>query len=143
MIEAFLVLIKSKREMKIVKYIFVISLIAFSLGGCKYDFIVPEEIPIIDPDDPNAVQVSFATDIQPIFNSKCIFCHDTGGQSPDLTEGNSYSSLNSGNFIDTGNPSGSPLYQKPNPDAGGSHQKYTPVEAALVLAWIQQGAKNN
>lgn len=128
--------------MKIVKYIFVISLIAFSLGGCKYDFIVPEDIPITDPDDPNAVQISFATDIQPIFDSKCIFCHKSGGQNPDLTAGNSYAALNS-NYVNTTTPTASTLYTKPKPDAGGSHQKYSAGEAALVLGWIQQGAKNN
>ena len=128
--------------MKIVKYIFVISLIAYGLVGCKYDFVVPIEIP--PTNDSTAVQISFANDIQPIFNSKCIFCHKTGGQVPNLTEGNSYAALTAGTeYVNTANPSESMLVKQPAPDNGTSHQKYSAQEAVNVLIWIQQGAKNN
>lgn len=126
--------------MKIAKYIFVIGLIALGLGGCKYDFVVPPTVPITDPDDPNAMQISFANDIQPIFDSKCVTCHFTG-KTPDLTEGNSYASLTSGGMINTADPEASKLYTQPTEVAG--HQQYNDTEALLVLGWIKQGAKNN
>lgn len=126
--------------MKSFKYLFAITILILGLAGCKYSFIVPEDIPITDPNDPNAVQVSFAEDIQPIFDASCVFCHN-GTRNPNLTSGNSFSSLNS-NYVNKDNPEGSKIYTEPAPS--GSHGKrYTAAEAALVLGWIKQGAKNN
>jgi hypothetical protein len=129
--------------MKSLKFLFTVVLIAFFFVGCKYDFIVPEEIPVIDPDDPNAEQISFSSDIVPIFESKCTACHTTGKQRPDLSAANAYSSLNSTRYLNSSDAELSFIYTKPNPDASGTHQKYSAGEAALVLGWIQQGAKNN
>ena len=70
--------------MKSLKYLFAIVFLVLALAGCKYSLIVPEDIPIIDPNDPNAVQVSLAEDIQPIFDEKCTFCH-SGSRNPNLT----------------------------------------------------------
>ena len=127
--------------MKSLKYLFAVVFLVLTLAGCKYSFIVPEDIPNIDPDDPNAEQVSFANDIQPIFDNKCVICH-SGSRNPNLTDGNSYSSLNSG-YINIDNPEGSKIYTQADPSTGGSHKKYSEAEAALVLGWIKQGAKDN
>lgn len=132
--------------MKTLKLLFAVVIVALLFGQCTYDFIVPEDILVIDPDDPNAPEVSFKSAIVPIFtsNNNCTACHGTGGQLPDLTTANAYSSLNSTRYINSGSPTESRIYAVPNPaNSGHSQKKYTAAEAALVLAWIQQGAKNN
>ncbi|QGY46605.1 hypothetical protein GM418_23975 [Maribellus comscasis] len=129
--------------MKSLKYLFTIALIALFFVGCKYDFIVPEEVPVIDPDDPDAEEISFSADIIPIFESKCVACHKTGGQLPDLSAANAFSSLNSTRYINSSTPEESLIYTRPNPDNTDSHPKYSATEAVYVLGWIQQGAKNN
>lgn len=129
--------------MKALKLIFIIGIVALSLGGCTYDFIVPEDVPVFNPDDPNAAQISFSSDIVAVFSSKCVSCHKTGGQSPDLSADNAYTSIATTRYLNTGAPAESLIYTKADPASTGSHQKYTEAEAAKVLIWIQQGAKNN
>ena len=125
--------------MKYLKYLFAITFLALSLVGCKYSFIVPEDV--IDPDDPNAPQVSYAEEIQPIFDDKCVFCHN-GNRNPNLTPGNSYASISSG-YINLESPEESLIYTKVDPDGGGSHLKMTAGQSALLLTWIKQGANDN
>lgn len=123
-----------------IKILLLVVVAAFAVAGCKYDWIIPEEVPVIDPD---GEEISFAEQILPIFNSgnNCTACHN-GSQMPDLREGNAYSSLNSTRYINKTTPAESRIYAIPHPD-GGHYKKYTATQAALVLAWIQQGAKNN
>lgn len=122
--------------MKSLKYIFAVAFIIFGMASCKYSFIVPEEIPDVD-----TIQISFAEDIQPIFDGKCASCHG-GSLSPNLTSGNSYSAISS-NYINATNPEESLIYTKADPNTGGTHKKYSQAEAVFVLGWIKQGAKNN
>ena len=123
------------KTLKLVAIIFV----ALLFNHCTYDWIVPEEV--IDPDDPNVEEISFATEIAPIFTSlDCIACHG-GGIPPDLTSANAYSSIVPSR-VNLDNPEESKIYTKPSPS--GSHPKqYSEAQAALVLTWITQGAKNN
>ena len=108
----------------------------FILSSCTSDYIVPE------PSPPSGAQVSYATQIQPYFNSNCISCHATGSDAPDLTEGKSYQALMSMNLVNTATPEKSRLYEKIN--TGGSMNQHSTVAGnKLVLSWIQQGAKNN
>lgn len=127
--------------MKIFKLLFAVAAVTLILSGCKYDFIVPEDVP--DPDDPNAEQVSFAQEIQPIFTNNCTSCHDTGGQMPDLTAGNAYSSINTTRYINFDTPGESLIYTRPHPSNTGSHPTYSESQAAKLLLWINQGAQNN
>ncbi len=132
--------------MKILKLFLMLVLIIFLFSECRYSFIVPEEIPVIDPNDPNAPQVSFTNDILPIFTNgnNCTACHNTGGTPPDLTVGKAYASLNSKRFINTATPAESKIYQYIETSTSThTRKKYTPAQAALVLGWIQQGAKDN
>ncbi len=132
--------------MKILKLSLVVVLFIFLFSECRYSFIVPEEIIVIDPDDPDAKQVSFAKDIVPIFTSgnNCTACHNTGGTSPDLTAGKAYASLNSTRYINTATPAESKIYHYIEPGTSThTRKKYTAAQAALVLGWIQQGAKDN
>ena len=123
------------KTLKLVAVIFV----ALLFSQCTYDFIVPEEV--IDPDDPNVEEISFATEIAPIFTSlDCTACH-SGGIPPNLTSANAYSSIVPSR-VNLDNPEESKIYTKPSPS--GSHPKqYSDAQAALVLTWIKQGAKNN
>jgi hypothetical protein len=127
--------------MKIFKLLFALVVVSLIFSGCKYDFIVPEDVP--DPDDPNAEQVSFAQEVQPIFSTSCTSCHDTGGQMPDLTDGNSYAAINTTRYINFDTPEESLIYTRPHPSNTGSHPTYTESQAATLLLWIKQGAQNN
>jgi hypothetical protein len=136
---------KNECKMKTLKFLITVVVIALLFGGCKYDFIVEEEIPVIDPGDPNAEQISFSTAILPIFTTgnNCTSCHSTGKTAPDLTAANAYSAIVS-KYINTTTPEQSTIYTVPKPDVSGhSQKKYTANQAALILIWIQQGAKNN
>ena len=124
------------KALKIILSIFAMGLI---FGGCAYNFIVEEEV--VDPTDPDAPEVSFSGEIVPVFSSKCVSCHTTGNQMPDLSPENAYSSLNTSRYINTSDPASSLIYTKPSPT--GNHVKYSEAEAALVLTWITQGAQNN
>ncbi len=133
--------------MKKLKILFAVIGVSFLLSGCVYNFIVPEEvIAPIDVDDPDAPQISFATQIEPIWNNNnnCTACHKTGGTNPDLTTGNAYNSVNVAKYINSATAEESKIYSHPNPDTDTHKQKkYTASQAALILGWIQQGAKNN
>lgn len=138
-----LITINNFNKMKALKIIFTLLFVALIFGGCEYDFILPEEVIVIDPDDPDAPQISFASQVVPIFSSKCISCHDSGGQVPDLTSANAFASLNTTRYINSASPAESLIYTRPNPTNNDSHPKYSEAEAALILGWLQQGAKNN
>ena len=120
--------------------IFLVSvLLSLLIGGCKYDFIIPVEVtPVTEP-------VSFSTQVAPIFStsSKCTSCHKTGGEAPDLTAAKAFASIVP-NLVNSTTPEASLIYSFPAP-ATASHtwKKYTASEAAIILAWIKQGAQNN
>ena len=115
-----------------------VVMVSVLVGGCKYDWILPEIVPDIDPDEP----ISFSQQILPIFSEKnCTACHD-GSPAPDLREANAYASVNSSSYLNRTAPEQSSIYTEPHPD--GSHPvKYSAAQAALILAWIKQGAENN
>lgn len=129
-----------------IKYFIPIIVIAFLFSACKYDFIIPEQVIVVDPDDPNAEEIKFSEHVLPIFtnNNNCTSCHKTGGQAPDLTAGNAFSAINNTKYINKTAPAASKIYEHVRPGSSTHTQKkYTEAEAALVLAWISQGAKNN
>lgn len=121
------------------KILLLVIVAAVMAGSCMYDWEIPEEIPDIDPNE----EISFSEEILPIFNSgnNCTACHN-GSQIPDLREDNAYSSLNSTRYINKTSPEESRIYAVPHPD-GNHYKKYTGTQAVLILAWIEQGAKNN
>jgi hypothetical protein len=130
--------------MKTLKFLFALIMVILLMSGCVYNFILPEDV--IDPEDPDAPEMSFGQDIVPIFtnNNNCTSCHDTGGQIPDLTAANAYASLNSSRYINSSTPEESKIYTWTHPDTDSHKQKkYTNAQAAKVLIWIKQGAKNN
>lgn len=123
-----------KRFLQIIIPLFVMVF----LYSCEYDFIEPKQPDPIDPTD----TISFKTEVAPIFSTQsCTNCH-SGTISPDLSPDKAYNSIINNGMIDTDNPDQSIIYTKPSPQ-GGHPATYTINQAALVLTWIQQGAKNN
>lgn len=91
--------------------------------------------------------VSYTANIVPVFEKSCSLsgCHNAGGVAPDLSSANAYNALSNGGYIDVATPRNSKIY-------GFVSGRLTPVMpvsgadpeiAAIILAWIQQGALNN
>lgn len=113
---------------------------------------VEDQVPEI-PDGP----ISYANDIQPIFNSNCGggFCHTNGDnvngvnldsfQSTINSEGLAYGSL----IIVPNDAANSPLVDKlgSSPDEGARMPQGRPAlsnsEIGKIIAWIDQGAQDN
>jgi hypothetical protein len=93
------------------------------------------QLETVNPEEP----VLFQTQIQPIFSNNCITCHK-GSRNPDLRDGNSYSSLTTGGYVNLP-AADSRLYSQV---ISGSHASFTlDTEKQLILIWIGQGALNN
>ena len=108
-------------------------------SSCQYKFIVE---PVPEPPAPGDT-ISFSLDIVPIWTEQaCTGCHNTGGQSPDLTPDNAYNSLMTTGMVNTEVPADSKIYYYPLPD-GNHYKKYSTQQAADVLWWITDGAKDN
>jgi hypothetical protein len=125
-----------KNGMKKQIIFFTFALFTLALSGCKYDFILP--VPEEPQGNGNTNPVSFATQVYPILTN-CTVCHGSG-KSPDFSASAAYSSVSK--LVNTASPAQSKIYTVPSPD--GSHgMKYKTSEAALLLKWITEGAKNN
>jgi hypothetical protein len=103
---------------------------------------------VINPGDSITTEMSYANDINPIFQKSCALagCHVSGAKAPDLTKDNSYKSLTVGGYIKALDPDNSDLYQW----LSGKKSPVMPLGAGpdqaingKVYAWIKQGAKNN
>ncbi len=112
--------------------VMVIAAIA-GLSSCEKYTYMPPVINTVD-------SVHFATEIQPIFNARCISCH-TSSRNPDLREGKSYESLTQDGFVNLpGETSTLYLHMTTN----GAHiPRSSDLEKQKVLIWINQGAHNN
>ena len=93
------------------------------------------------------LEVSYANDMQPFFDAKCIACHKTNATAPDLSIGVSYGVLISDSdkdgvaYVNTSTPESSSIYTW---ITTGTMSNYaTAAEADMVLRWIQQGAQDN
>jgi hypothetical protein len=103
--------------------------------SCEYDTIEFDKV-VIPPDQ----EVSFSSDIIPIFTSNCIQCHD-GGTDPDLRASNAYNAIVNNGYINIDEPADSELYKIL---FRGSHStRATSTEKQLILEWITRGAKND
>ena len=91
------------------------------------------------PVDPNATW-HYQTDIQPIFNSICINCHN-GTQKPDLRSGKSYQALTKGGYVKA--PGESSFFYIQITTNADHIPRTTAAEKLEILYWINQGALNN
>lgn len=109
------------------------SLVVILAACTKYEIPkppCPENLP---------ANVSFASDVQPIFDQKCTMCH-SGGQVPNLGAGWAYDELIDGAYVDTDFPCSSYLYEK----LTGSHaDRIEEDEVLTILGWISEGAQDN
>ena len=128
--------------MKTFKFLLAILAVTLLFSGCVYNFIVPEEGP--PPPNPDEPTIFFAEDIIPIFENKCTGCHKPGGDAPDLTRENAYTSINTAKYINLETPETSLIYTFPSPETNSHKWKeYSEAEAAYVLGWITEGALDN
>ncbi len=115
----------------------IIALLLFTTG-CYYDQVY------VPPTAPPAGDISFVTDVEPIFNvnDKCTSCHSPNGGASflNLATGSAYASIDDPKYITVSTPDQSLIYTKPT---SGHLKDYSDGEAAIVLEWITQGAKNN
>jgi hypothetical protein len=116
-------------------YLALILVLAGVITSCEYHVIQPEEI--ILSEDP----VSFVTEIQPIFDAKCIACHT--GMNPILVAGESWNSLYNGGYIDLDIPENSEVYIKVESTHPGGNNALSATELAIFLKWIDEGANDN
>jgi hypothetical protein len=123
---------KLKRTRQILVVLILIAAVEGFSSCEKYAYTIPK----VNPDIP----VSFKTDIQPIFDAKCITCHN-GAQFPDLRTGKSYNALSKAGFI---TPPGetSTLYIQITTESAHI-PRTSATEKDLILNWINQGALNN
>jgi len=110
-----------------------IAIVLLLFSSCQKDKLPAPSFP---------ANISFKTDIAPIFNKKCISCH--GGATQPNLKTNLYKTLVSTNIhgtgVDTKTPSNSGIIKTLN---GKMNGKMASNEVNLVLGWITQGAKNN
>ncbi len=112
------------------------------LAGCAKDDTVTLR-PVVNK------TVSFQKDLIPLFTKNCALsgCHADGGHAPYLASTKAYASLTSGGFVNVGSPEKSIVYEhligtlSPAMPMGGTSNPGN--INGYVLAWIQQGAKNN
>jgi mono/diheme cytochrome c family protein len=123
-----------------------------ALAGCSDDGSAPNA-----PNDPDPVAVSFAADIQPIFDGNCLGCHGaatSGGL--DLRAAATPGSLVNaaatgypGSRVVPGSPLTSVLYLKVQGDASTGDRMplggaaLSAAQRALIRDWIEQGALDN
>ncbi len=119
----------------------ILALFSLLFTGCKYDFIIPVDVPVIDN---RGQPISFASQIVPVFSTgdKCTQCHKPGGLgSPDLSNPTTVYSQIVPQYVNTATPESSILYV--NASSGNHYAKVSATQAALILTWIKEGAKNN
>lgn len=121
----------NNKQMKKHSIFLILILLSLAFNGCKYDFILPEVVPV-------ASNVSFSKQIVPIFTSKCIACHNN--QTPQMTADVAYSQLVP-NFVNLTSPESSKIYVVPS--SGTHFATINGTQAGLILSWIKEGAKNN
>jgi hypothetical protein len=114
----------------LIALVFIAAVEGFS--SCeKFTYLPPK----VDPNQTWHLQ----SDIQPIFNANCLFCHGTK-LSPDLRDGKSYLALTKSGYVNLPGEE-SRLYLKMT--SSGHASRSTDAEKLKVLYWINQGAKNN
>jgi len=119
------------------KYSIFLILVLFSLflNSCKYDFILPEDVPVVNP---GGEPVSFSTQVLPILTEKCVLCHNN--QAPTMGASVAYAQLVPG-YVNTSSPASSKLYTVPTSGTHGA--TVSAAQGAIILQWITEGAKNN
>ena len=113
-------------------------MIGLFVYSCYYDAYY--EVDVVTED------VSYAADIQPIWNAACVNCHN-GNEPPDLSAGISYQDLLNNGWVVPDDAESSILYQSLLGTNGVSLMPpgapLTTAQINLVRDWINQGAEDN
>lgn len=119
-----------------VQRLLLISLVGVALASCTWEEIKPKKVVVTD-------SARFTLNIIPIFTADCAKsgCHIKGGQAPDLSSQNAYTSLIYYGYVNTDFPESSILYEKIS--TGSMKDRATDSDRALILQWIKQGALDN
>ncbi len=118
-------------------------LLLLILAGCSDFGINPKEDQVITGD------VSYAKDIQPMFNSICVNCHPNQGQLSLRNYTNLMKGGKSGAVVIPKDGAGSLLVKKLEGTASGDRMppkpagEWSTTKIELVKKWIDQGAENN
>ena len=107
----------------------------------------PTEEPTVQPAAPSG-GISFANDIQPLLQNRCVNCHGGNRGTEEGLDMTSYANLiagsDNGPVIIAGNADGSLLVQlvveQEMPKRGA---KLTPSQVQLIIDWVNQGALDN
>ena len=127
---------------KLLQFLMILGVSLF-ITSCYYDAYL-ELPPGDDGGGETPIDVSFTTDIQPLFTAKCASCHNGSIANPDLRAGSAYNNIVP-QHVEAGNAEASNLF---NSLPGNNH----PINAgftlgaddiALIKAWIDEGAENN
>jgi hypothetical protein len=128
-------------HMKNIVKILILTVMALSLGSCYYDTF-PED----NDNGPAPVDVSYANDIQPMWDNDCVSCHQ-GNIPPDLTAAKSYNDLLNGGYVIPNDADNSVLYHSLFGSNGVSLMPpgamWPSSSIKKVESWINEGAKNN
>ena len=120
-----------------------VTIFILILSGCYKTVTIVE-----NPGSSITTEMSFKTDIIPIFEKSCSAtgCHGSGGRAPVLTAASAFTSLSTGNYFKANDPDNSLLMLWLN----GKKSPVMPIGSgpdpeinAKIYAWINQGAKNN
>ncbi|MEP7375729.1 MAG: hypothetical protein ABI675_20195 [Chitinophagaceae bacterium] len=123
-------------------FIYMGLLLSLVMGftSCYKDIIKPDLAE--DPDGPPK-QVSFKTELAPLFNSSCALagCHVSGAHKPYLATDASYLQIVNGGFVNLALPKESILYK----NIYGDMAEHIPskTDKQKVYDWIRNGAPNN
>jgi len=115
---------------KLIVIILALPLLLVILFSCEKETLEPYEF---------AGDVSYSSDIIPIFESKCIGCH-AGNREPNLITGEAYESLRSGNYL---TPADESALLFSGMTADDHPVKPSEEEKQKILKWIKDGAPEN
>ena len=108
---------------KLFQFLIILGVSLF-MTSCYYDAYL--ELPPIDNGGVTPTDVSFATDIQPLFTAKCTSCHNGNIATPDLRSGSAYNNIVPQHVV-AGNAEASNLFNKL---PGNNH----PIDAGFSLS---------
>ena len=113
------------------------------LSSCYKDIIKPELG--FGPDDLPPQQVSFQTELAPIFNSSCAVsgCHVSGAHTPYLSTAIAYTQILNGGYVNLADPKGSKIYQMITGEMAQYMAAPLKSNQQKVYDWIRNGAPNN
>jgi len=128
---------------RIIIYTGIMFTLIIGLSSCYKDIIPPELGS--GPDDFPAQQVSFQTELAPIFNTNCAIsgCHVSGAHTPYLTTALSYTQIVNGGYVNLTNPKESKIYQMINGEMAQYMAAPVKTNTQKVYDWIRNGAPNN